>query len=293
MEVNKIVTVSSIAKELGLDYRGNDRKILTLGSLRNPRAGALSFARENASIDEINDFLDAEGVLFLIESNKSTFSGTYLLSSNPEESFARAVRTITDYLSYQSDMFLFTSINQFKTSDAKQILKLMNTSIDDTAVIQPGVSVGRNVVIGANSFLKSGAVIGSSGLGSFRNSQDVNEHFPHIGGVVIGDNVEIGCQSTVAAGTLDPTVIFSDVHLDDHVHVAHNCKIGQNSILTANVTLSGSTKIGRNCWLGVSTSTRDGVSICDNVFLGMGSLVIRDIDKPGQYFGSPARFIKS
>ena len=215
------------------------------------------------------------------------------MSSNPEESFARAVRTITDYLSYQSDMFLFTSINQFKTSDAKQVLKLMNTSIDDSAVIQPGVSVGRNVVIGANSFIKSGAVIGSSGLGSFRNSQDVNEHFPHIGGVVIGDNVEIGCQSTVAAGTFDPTVIFSDVHLDDHVHVAHNCAIGQNSILTANVTLSGSTKIGKNCWLGVSTSTRDGVSICDNVFLGMGSLVIRDIDKPGQYFGSPARFIKS
>jgi UDP-3-O-[3-hydroxymyristoyl] glucosamine N-acyltransferase len=293
VKVNKIFTASSIANELGLDFNGNDLKILTLGSLRNPRAGALSFARENASIDEINDFLGAEGVLFLTNSSKPTFSGTYILSNNPEESFARAVRTITDYQTYQSDMFLFTSINQFKTSDAKQSLKLMNTTIDDTAVIQPGVSVGRNVVIGANSFIKSGAVIGSSGLGSFRNSQDANEHFPHIGGVVIGDNVEIGCLSTVAAGTLDPTVISSDVHMDDHVHVAHNCKIGKNSILTANVTLSGSTKIGRNCWLGVSTSTRDGVSICDNVFLGMGSLVVRDIDKPGQYFGSPARFIKS
>jgi len=190
-------------------------------------------------------------------------------------------------------MFLFTSINQFKTSGSQKRLKQMNTSIDDSAVIQPGVSVGRNVSIGANSYIKSGAVIGSSGFGSFTNSLGENEHFPHIGGVVIGDNVEIGCQSTVAGGTLEPTVISSNVHIDDHVHVAHNCKLGENSVLTANVTLSGSTNIGKNCWLGVSTSIRDGVSICDNVFLGMGSLVLKDLDKPGQYFGSPARLIKS
>ena len=148
------------------------------------------------------------------------------------------------------------------------------------------------MTIGENCFVKSGAVIGSSGFGSFKNSKGVNQHFPHIGGVVIGNNVEIGSQTTVCSGTLEPTTISSDVHIDDHVHVSHNCQIDRNTVITASVTLSGSTKIGKNCWLGVNTSTRDGISICDDVFLGMGSLVIGNLDKPGQYFGSPARFIK-
>ena len=106
--------------------------------------------------------------------------------------------------------------------------------------------------------------------------------------MVIQDNVEIGALNTVAGGTIHPTVVEVDVKTDDHVHIAHNCRIGPRTIITACAELSGSVRIGADCWIGPNASIRDGISVGDGAFVGIGSNVIAPVLPRAIVYGNPA-----
>ena len=114
----------------------------------------------------------------------------------------------------------------------------------------------------------------------------------HLGGVDIGENVEIGAVNSVVRGALGNTVIQDYVKTDNLVHIAHNCFIGKGSLLTACAEISGSVTLGKNVWLGPNCSLNNKISIGDKSFIGLGAVVTKNIPPNEVWAGNPARFIK-
>jgi UDP-3-O-[3-hydroxymyristoyl] glucosamine N-acyltransferase len=144
------------------------------------------------------------------------------------------------------------------------------------------VSVYHAVVIGERAIIHSGAVIGADGFGFAPNGRTW-EKIAQLGGVRIGNDVEIGANSTVDRGAIDDTVIEDGVKIDNLVMVAHNCHIGKNSALAGCVGIAGSTIVGQNCTLGGGVGLSGHLTLADNVHLTGMTLVTGSIDKAGSY----------
>jgi len=167
-----------------------------------------------------------------------------------------------------------------------------HSSIGAGSVIYPNVVIGPSCSIGENCIVKSGSVIGQPGFGVFKNDSGRPEHFPHVGGVVIENDVEIGALNTICAGSIHPTVIGESAKLDDHVHIAHNCIVGCRTLVTACAEVSGSVVIGDDCWIGPNSSVIDGVTIGEKTFIGIGSNVTKPVPAGVVAVGNPARQIR-
>ena len=173
-----------------------------------------------------------------------------------------------------------------------------NCSIGHNTIIERKVSIGDNCKIGNNVLLKNcligsntnildGAIIGKKGFGFFPG--DKNIRYPHIGSVLIGDNVEIGCNNTIDRGSLSNTVIEDGTFLDNQVHIGHNVKIGKNCIITGQVGFAGSSSVGNNVMIGGQAGISGHLKIGDNVQIGGGSGVIKDIPSNSKVMGYPAK----
>lgn len=161
--------------------------------------------------------------------------------------------------------------------------------IGGDCVLHARVVVGHGVTIGRRVMLHPGAVIGSDGFGL------ADEHgrwlkVPQLGGVSIGDDVEIGAGSTIDRGALDDTLIGEGVKLDNQVHIAHNVQVGAHTAIAACVGISGSTRIGRHCRIGGGAGILGHLEITDHVVITAMTLVTRSITRPGVYSsGVPAQ----
>ena len=153
-----------------------------------------------------------------------------------------------------------------------------NCNVHSSAVIYPGVRLGHRCIV------HSGAVIGADGFG-FQPVKNGWRKVAQVGGVVIGDDVEIGANTTIDRGAIDDTVIGDGVKIDNQVQIAHNCHIGDHTAIAGCVGIAGSARIGKRCMLGGAVMVVGHLSICDDVVVSGGSLVSRSIDKPGQYTG--------
>ena len=138
--------------------------------------------------------------------------------------------------------------------------------------------------IGARGVVHSGAVIGADGFG-FAADQGHWIKIPQTGRVRIGDDVEIGANTTIDRGALEDTVIEEGVKLDNQIQIAHNCVIGAHTAMAGCVGVAGSAKIGRHCTFGGAAMVLGHLSIADHVHVSSGSLVSRSISEPGQYTG--------
>lgn len=166
-------------------------------------------------------------------------------------------------------------------------------SVGRRTEIRSGVCLFRDIRIGEDCLIKSGAVIGQEGFGLYKSDRGTNSLIPHIGGVVIGNRVLIGALNTVCAGTLDPTVVGDDTKTDDHVHIAHNCIIGRNVVITACAELSGSVVIGDNVWIGPQACVMNKVTIAHGALIGLGAVVTKDVSASSVVAGNPARALKA
>lgn len=163
-----------------------------------------------------------------------------------------------------------------------------NVIIGDNSVIKMGAKIVRNVVIGKHSIIRENAVIGGYGFGIEKDQNANNHRIPHLGGVQIGDYVEVGALSTVCSGTLSPTCVENYVKLDDHVHIAHNVIVGENSIITAGAILSGSVKCGERIWIGPNATIIQKKRIEKDSLVGIGAVVIGSVRQGRTVFGNPA-----
>lgn len=154
------------------------------------------------------------------------------------------------------------------------------------------VFIGRRTIIGKNCEIKPGCVIGGPGYGYAHDEKGNHYRIQQLGRVVLEDDVEIGAGCTIDRATFDETRIGRGTKFDNLVHIAHNCKIGKNCLLTAGFMSAGSTDIGDNVVSGGRTSVTDHAKICSNVQLGGLSAVSKDITQPGAYSGYPLQPLK-
>ncbi len=154
--------------------------------------------------------------------------------------------------------------------------------IGDDAHLFPRVVIYHQCLLGARVIIHSGAVIGADGFG-LAHEEGRWLKIPQIGRVVIGDDVEIGANTTIDRGALEDTVIEEGVKLDNQIQVAHNVRIGAHSAMAGCVGIAGSARIGRNCTVGGAGMILGHLSIADNVSVSSGTLITKSISKPGAY----------
>lgn len=165
---------------------------------------------------------------------------------------------------------------------------LDNTRIGTDCVLYPSVTVRENCTIGDRVIIHNGAIIGSDGFG-FAPHEGKYHKIPQVGKVIVEDDVEIGANSTIDRATMEETIIRKGVKLDNLVHIAHNCIIGENTVIAAQTGISGSTTIGKNVVIAGQVGTVGHISIGDRVQIGAQSGVSKSIPEGEVYFGYPAR----
>lgn len=155
--------------------------------------------------------------------------------------------------------------------------------ISANAVLLDGTRLGRNCVVGPN------ATIGFHGLALSREADDSLSSFPHIGGVSVGDNVEIGPNCVVARGVLKDTCIGNGVKIGNLVNIGHNCSIGDDTWISSGAMVCGSVKLGKCVQLGASSIIKNQMSVPDGVHVGLGTVVMKKSKQGDLLFGFPAK----
>ena len=172
-----------------------------------------------------------------------------------------------------------------------------NSVIDSRSIIGKNTKIFSNIhlyqdsIIGSDCIIHSGVVIGADGYG-FVSLEDEHIKIPQLGKVVIGNNVEIGANSTIDCGTIGDTMIGDMCKLDNGVQIGHNVSIGKGCLLTAHVTIAGSTKIGEFCAFGGQAGAVDNVTIGNRAIFACYTAVTKDLPGGKMYSGAPAREIK-
>ena len=161
--------------------------------------------------------------------------------------------------------------------------------IGDGTVIQPGSIVGFQCRVGKNCLILPNSVIGSEGFGYSQDEEFNHYRIPQTGNVEIGDRVTIGALSAIDRGTYGATVFHDNVICDNICHTAHNCEIGENSILLTGWKMAGSSKTGKRVIASGDTMVKDHVSICDDTVFVHRAGIITDITEKGMYAGSPTQ----
>ena len=165
------------------------------------------------------------------------------------------------------------------------------TTIGSNSKIMSSVNIYSLVKIGKNCIIHSGSVIGADGYG-FYTHKDMHHKIPQIGKVNVGNDVEIGANCTIDRGTIDDTFIGDMCKFDNGVQIGHNVKIGKGCLLTAHVTIAGSSKIGDFCIFGGQSGAIDHVTIGDRAVFACYTVAMKDLPGGKTYSGSPAREIK-
>ena len=177
-----------------------------------------------------------------------------------------------------------------------------NCLIGHNTIIEKNVSIGDNCSIGSNTIVRNtlikenvkildNCIIGKHGFGFFPNDNQ-NLRYPHMGIVIIEDDCEIGCGSTIDRGSMSNTVIGKNTYLDNQIHIAHNVKIGKNSIIAAQAGIAGSSILGNNVRIGGQAGISGHLTIGNNIEIAGGSGVIKNISDNSKVMGYPAKNIR-
>lgn len=170
---------------------------------------------------------------------------------------------------------------------------LQDVEIGDDSLIFQNVSIRENCKIGSRAVIHPGTVIGSDGFGFEPDEEGKFNKIPQIGNVIIEDDVELGSNVSIDRASIGSTIIKKGVKVDNLVQIAHNVYIGENTVISAQAGISGSTKVGKNCFILGQVGLTGHIEIADNVILIAQSGVSKSITKAGTYFGSPAKEVKT
>lgn len=176
--------------------------------------------------------------------------------------------------------------------------------VDERAILEEGVSVGKGSVISAGSVLKRGTVIGENcivrencvigcnGIALYKTSSDETLRFPHLAGIHIGDNVELGAGTIIVRGTLTNTVIENDTVIGNLCNIGHGVKIGNKVWISVGSLIGGNCTIGNETTIGLGVRLRDNLKIGEAVSIGMGSVVTKNLPSDISVFGNPAKKLR-
>ncbi|HEK0907963.1 TPA: UDP-3-O-(3-hydroxymyristoyl)glucosamine N-acyltransferase, partial [Pseudomonas putida] len=279
-----------------------------LATLQEAGPGQLSFLA-NRQYRKFLDDSQAAAVLIKAEDAEG-FTGNALIVSDPYLAYARISHLFDPKPKAVAGVHPSAVVADDAQVDA-------SASIGPFAVIESGARIGANVTVGAHCFvgarciigeggwlaprvtlyhdvtigkrvvIQSGAVIGGEGFG-FANEKGVWQKIAQIGGVTLGDDVEIGVNTAVDRGALSDTRIGNGVKLDNQIQIAHNVQIGDHTAMAACVGISGSTRIGKHCMIAGGVGMVGHIDVCDNVFVSGMTMVTRSITEPGGYSSGTA-----
>lgn len=304
------LTSGELSRILQVPLVGNANvSIQRLSSLDDARSGSLSFCshpRFRAKLTQLNS-----GVVVLADraSIDSDLPVTFLEVEEPKKIFAQIAKDLLprpdwNGVSEQASIHPTAKIGKNVTIGPQSIV-CENAEIGDGSILYPSVYVGPGVLIGKNCEIHpfvtlfrnielgnrvrvfSGTVIGSEGFGFLEGDSGYTE-MPQLGSVVIEDDVRIGAKCTIDRSTLGKTLIGQGTKIDDQVHVGHNCIIGKNSILCAQVGLAGSSIIEDGVILAGQVGVAGHLTIGKNAVCGGQTGVIRDLEAGKKYFSTPA-----
>ena len=231
-----------------------------------------------------------------------------LLTDNPRLAFAKATTLLNPFVNSAQGVHASAvidhdaSVHDTAIIDANVVIKA-GVKIAEGVFVGAGSVIGENVQVGKQSYLNanvtiysacvigeyavihSGVVIGADGFGFVRD-KEAYVKVPQLGGVRIGDHVEIGASTTIDRGALLDTVIADHVKLDNQIQIGHNVEIGEHTVISACSSIGGTAKIGKSCLLGGNVGVRDNIEIVDNVMVTARTFITGSITKSGSYSSS-------
>src|SRR5918992_3972294 len=319
--------IESVLSDLGISYtfygNGGDNKKKTFRRVATIQQGKVDdlcyctfegeeavsiISKSNAGIilckNSLKEFLDQ---YYQIRKNNAQLKHQIILVDNPRAAF---IKIINNIFNIDKRSILGSGDSGSTGISPTAIISESatigsNCYIGNYAVVGKDCEIGNNTVIydravivqkckiGNNCLIEPGVTIGADGFAYERDPETLElERFPHIGGVTIGNNVEICANSSIARGSLSDTVIGDGTKLDALVHIAHNVVIGRNCELTAGTIVGGSTRIGDMTWTGLNSTLKDNIRIGNNVIIASGASVIRDVHDGDIVAGVPAKSIK-
>jgi UDP-3-O-[3-hydroxymyristoyl] glucosamine N-acyltransferase len=301
-----------ILKELNLNVDNNDLDILDISDLQNSKKNEITFYHSKKYKTLANNTKASFCITTKNLQNELPESCTPIIVDNVLVS--TSLITAKFYPDSINDNFDETvlEINDNKLSDnvkfGKNVLIGKNVSIGSNCmighntIIEKNVIIGNNCSIGSNTIIRNSliknnvrildnCVIGKHGFGFFPK-HNKNLRYPHMGIVLIEDDCEIGCGSTIDRGSMSNTSIGKNTYLDNQIHIAHNVRIGKNSIIAGQVGIAGSSIIGNNVKIGGQAGISGHLKIGNNVEIAGGSGVIKDIPDNSKVMGYPAKNIR-
>jgi len=304
-----VYSLAQLAEQLGAHLRGEaELQITGLATLQEAGPAQLSFLA-NAQYRKYLAGCKA-GAVLLTAADAEGFQGNALVVANPYLAYAQLSHLFDRKPRALPGVHATAVIAEDAVVDASASIGAYAV-IESGAQIGPGVSIGAHCVVGARSVIgeggwlaprvtlyhdvrigkrvviQSGAVIGGEGFG-FANEKGVWQKIAQIGGVSIGDDVEIGANTTVDRGALSDTLLGNGVKLDNQIMIAHNVQVGDNTAMAGCCGISGSTKIGKNCMIAGGVGMVGHIEVCDNVFVTGMTMVTRSITEPGSYSSGTA-----
>ena len=278
----KSFTLEKLANLLGGTPLGSIDSIITnLQDSKTCNKHAACYLKEQKFAESLSN--DAGAVITSQEiAEKLKKVKNFIIVDDPYLAYAEATNIF--YRNYIQENESHETIFGKDVAVGKNTVINSNCVIGDNVVIHDNVSIYSGTKIGNNSIIHSGAVIGSDGFG-YAPSKQGWKKIQHLGGVEIGNHVEIGAKSTVDRGALGNTVIEDGVKIDNHVHVAHNSYIGENTAIAGQSGMAGSVKIGKNCQIAGQVGIVGHIEIADNVIVLAKTLVTKSLKKAGVYSG--------
>lgn len=302
-------TVEALAERFGLTVSGDgSRRIDGVGTLAGAGASQLTFLSNSKYAAQLA--ATQAGVVVLRQADCEQCPTSALIADDPYVAYARIAALFETQPAAPAGVHPTAVVADDATVSASASIGPLcvigaGATIEDGVVLGPHCVIGDGCVVGAQSRLVArvtlvtrvrlgkrvlvhpGAVIGSDGFGlAFdRNAYDHGGwiKLPQLGGVRIGDDCEIGANTTIDRGALDDTVLEDDVRLDNQIQIAHNVTIGAHTALAGCAAVAGSAKIGRYCMIGGNAGVLGHLEVADRVTITAKSLVTHSIREPGEY----------
>jgi UDP-3-O-[3-hydroxymyristoyl] glucosamine N-acyltransferase len=304
------MTPSHIAQILGLEVRGQKELDVTAPmSLADAVGvpGAIVWVKvfDDASIETIRGLrgsllihpaptAQAQAVVEKLEQ-----SNALLTTETPRLTFARLLSRLFSHLEVSLPPGIHSSAQIDPSAQIASGVAVgpfcfigPNVTIGEGSILHPSVTVHSRTVIGRNCIVNSNTVIGTRGFGFVRDERGRLVHFPQIGRVVIGDEVEIQAGCTVCRPGLGETTIGRGSKIDCLCHIGHNAQIGEDCVITACTEIGAGVQIRDRAWLGPNSCSIEGVVVGEDAFVGIGSVLLRDVPRDEIVAGSPAESIE-
>jgi UDP-3-O-[3-hydroxymyristoyl] glucosamine N-acyltransferase len=299
--------LGELARRFGCELLGDPESAVThVATLANAGPEAISFLANSAYRQELQS--TRAGAVILREQDAADCPVPALVCPEPYATYARVASLLHPAPSYAPgvDASAVVAASASVSSGAHIAARACvgeHAVVADGVVVGPGAVVGprctvgsgtrlhanvtlvEDVSIGERCIVHSGAVIGCDGFGNARSDSGWIK-VPQVGGVRIGDDVEIGANTTIDRGAIDDTVIENGVRLDNLIQIAHNVRIGEHTAMASLSGVSGSTVIGKRCMFGGQSGIVGHIRICDDVVIGGATMVSKDITEPGFYTAS-------